>query len=144
MTLAVPFGNRVAIVGASGAGKTTLASVVAGTHPPTHGSITRPEHTVVVTQETHVFSGSVTDNLLLARPDATETDVRRALELAIAAHWDRTLPQGLETKVGHGGLLTSAQAQQLALARLALADPELAILDEATAEADSAEAGLSR
>ncbi|WP_067816270.1 ABC transporter ATP-binding protein [Actinomadura kijaniata] len=144
-------GERVALVGASGAGKTTLARIVAGVHPPTGGTVRLggvaldelgPDATrravALVTQEVHVFAGPLADDLRLARPDASDADLRRALDRVGALGWAEALPEGLDTVVGEGGhRLTGAQAQQLALARLVLADPPVAVLDEATAEAGS-------
>ncbi|MFE8011723.1 ABC transporter ATP-binding protein [Streptomyces antibioticus] len=142
VTLAVPAGRRVAVVGVSGAGKTTLAGVVAGTHLPEAGKVTRPGRTAMITQEVHVFAGTLRDNLTLAAPGATDRDLRAALEATGAASVLDVLPDGLDTLVGVGGHpLTDAQAQQLALARLLLTDADLVILDEATAEAGSAYAG---
>jgi ATP-binding cassette subfamily C protein len=143
ITLDLPAGQHIAIVGASGAGKTTLAAVIAGIHTPDTGTVARPGHIAVITQEVHVFAGTLRENLTLAAPDATDRDTRAALEATGAAGLLDLLPDGLDTVVGTGGHpLTDAQAQQLALARLLLADPELAILDEATAEAGSTHAGL--
>ncbi|MEV0584998.1 ABC transporter ATP-binding protein [Nonomuraea sp. NPDC050310] len=136
--LTVGEGERVALVGASGAGKTTLAKLVAGLHPAASGSIGAGE-VVMVTQEVHVFAGPLADDLRLARPAASDEELRRALDLVDALDWVEALPDGLATVVGEGGQrLTPAQRQQLALARLVLADPEIAVLDEATAEAGSA------
>jgi len=141
--LEIAAGEHVAVVGASGAGKTTLAAVIAGIHPTETGTVTRPDRTALITQEEHVFAGTVRGNLTLGAPDASEREVRAALEVTGAAAALALLPDGLDTLVGAGGhQLTDAQAQQIALARLLLADPELAILDEATAEADSAHASL--
>ncbi|MBB2947205.1 ATP-binding cassette subfamily C protein [Actinoplanes lutulentus] len=143
VTLDIGSGERVAVVGASGAGKTTLATVIAGIHPPDAGTVARPERTAVITQEVHVFAGSLRDNLTLAAPDATDREIEDAMETTGSAGLFDLLPDGLDSVVGAGGHpLTDAQAQQLALARLLLADPDLAILDEATAEAGSAHAGL--
>ncbi|MFF5075429.1 ABC transporter ATP-binding protein [Actinoplanes sp. NPDC000266] len=143
VTLDIGPGRRVAVVGASGAGKTTLATVIAGIHPPDAGTVERPERTAIITQEVHVFAGSLRENLTLAAPDATDREIREALEATGSAGLLDLSPDGLDTEVGTGGLpLTDAQAQQLALTRLLLADPDLAILDEATAEAGSTHAGL--
>ncbi|MET8091935.1 ABC transporter ATP-binding protein [Micromonospora sp. NPDC005220] len=145
-------GERVALVGASGAGKSTLAGIIAGIIAPTHGAVTLrglplaqlDEHRLrreiaLISQEVHVFAGPLADDLRLADPDATDAEIATALDLVGATEWVRTLPDGLATAVGEGGRqLTSAQAQQLALARLVLADPAVAVLDEATAEAGSA------
>lgn len=135
-------GERVALVGASGAGKTTLAKLVAGIHPPTAGAV-RAGGVVLITQEVHVFAGPLADDLRLADPDATDDQVWTALDLVGALDWVRALPDKLATQVGDGGhRLTAAQEQQLALARMVLADPPVVILDEATAEAGSAGARL--
>lgn len=143
ITIDLPAGQHVAVVGVSGAGKTTLAAVLAGIHPPDTGTVSRPERTVLITQEVHVFAGTLRDNLTLAAPDASDRDIRAALDAAGAAAIVDLLPNRLDTLVGTGGhQLTDAQAQQIALARLLLADPELAILDEATAEAGSTHANL--
>jgi ABC-type multidrug transport system fused ATPase/permease subunit len=143
ITLDIPAGEHVAVVGASGAGKTTLAAVIAGIHRPETGTVTRPDRTAVITQEVHVFAATMRDNLTLAAPEASDRDVRAALEATSAAAMLDLLPDGLDTLVGSGGhQLTDAQAQQIALARLLLLDPELAILDEATAEAGSTHARL--
>jgi ATP-binding cassette, subfamily C, bacterial len=142
-------GERLAVVGASGAGKTTLAGIAAGLLDPAAGTVRlggvplteldRGRHIAMLSQEVHVFSGPLLDDLRLARPDATEADARAALEVVGAAGWVAALPSGVDTVVGESAhRLTAAQAQQLALARLVLADPTVAILDEATAEAGSA------
>jgi ATP-binding cassette subfamily C protein len=87
----------------------------------------------------HVFDGPLAADLRLAKPDASEAELEAALDRVGALEWARALPDGLATRVGSGGVgLTPTQAQQLALARLALADPPVAVLDEATAEAGSA------
>ncbi|MEU4269402.1 ABC transporter ATP-binding protein [Streptomyces sp. NPDC026092] len=141
ISLDIPAGQHLAIVGPSGAGKTTLAAVIAGVHRPGAGDMTRPRRTAVITQEVHVFAGTLRENLTLAAPDATDLEIRAALETTGAADLLDLSADALDTVVGTGGHpLTEAQAQQLALARLLLADPELAILDEATAEAGSAHA----
>lgn len=150
--LEVHSGERVALVGASGAGKTTLAKLVAGVHEPAGGSITIGGVDVrelgpagvrravaLISQEVHVFAGPLSEDLRLARPDATDEELHEALTRVGALEWALALPDGLATVVGEGGhRLTVAQAQHLALTRLVLADPPIAILDEATADAGSA------
>ncbi|MFI6346093.1 ABC transporter ATP-binding protein [Streptomyces sp. NPDC050560] len=139
-------GEQVALVGASGAGKSTLARIVAGVQPPTSGEVTLPEPrrpgapaAVLVSQEPHVFAGTLADDLRLAAPGADDARLRAALDEVEALEWALGLPEGLDTVVGDGGhQLDAARAQQLALARLVLADPAVAVLDEATAEAGSA------
>ncbi len=143
-------GERLAVVGPSGAGKSTLGRLLAGVHPPRTGRVSVGDvplvdlplddlrgHVVLVTQEHHVFVGTVAENLLLARPDATEGDLRDALAAVDALDWVLALPDGLATEVGSGGRpVTPAQAQQLALARIVLADPHTLVLDEATSLID--------
>ncbi|GEL20829.1 ABC transporter ATP-binding protein [Pseudonocardia asaccharolytica] len=152
VNLDVADGEQVVLVGGSGAGKTTLAKLVAGVHRPSRGSVdiggvqlseqgpaVLRETIALITQEVHVFAGPLADDLRLARPDATEGELLAALQTVGAREWAESLPAGLDTVVGTGGHpLTVVQAQQIALARLVLADPPLAILDEATAEAGSA------
>jgi ABC-type multidrug transport system fused ATPase/permease subunit len=143
-------GERLAIVGPSGAGKSTLGRLMAGVDGPRTGRITvggvplvdlelddlRGE-VALVTQEHHVFVGTLAENLRLPRPEATDDQVRGALDAVDALGWAEALPGGLATVVGSGGYpLTQAQAQQLALARLVLADPHTLVLDEATALLD--------
>ncbi|MGW0817816.1 ABC transporter ATP-binding protein [Streptomyces viridiviolaceus] len=148
--LTVRPGERLAVVGPSGAGKTTLSRLLAGVDAPGAGSVTvggvpvvglGPEQlrrqVVLVTQEHHVFLGSVRDNLLIAEPDATDEELWAALTAVGAEDWVRELPDGLDTELGRAGRRTDgSQAQQLALARVVLADPHTLILDEATALLD--------
>lgn len=144
-------GERVAVVGASGSGKTTLASLLAGVRTPEDGSVTyggvavglldpaaRGRAVAMIAQETHVFSGTIADNLRLARPEATAVEVRAALAAVGADGWVAALPDGVDTLVGAGGrALSPLHGQHLAFARLRLLDPAVVVLDEATAEAGS-------
>jgi ATP-binding cassette subfamily C protein len=148
VTLRVAPGERVALVGSTGAGKTTAASIAAGILRPDSGralvggvpvaELPR-SHVAIISQETHVFAGPLAEDLRLARPGATDAELSAALATVGALDWVAALPDGPATVVGDGGhVLTAAQAQQLALARLVLLDPSVAVLDEATAEAGSA------
>ena len=147
ITLRVAPGERVALVGSTGAGKTTVASIAAGILRPQRGTAyaggipvddLAPGVIAVISQETHVFAGPLVEDVRLARPSATYLEVRQALATVGALDWAAALPSGLQTLIGEGGHpLTAAQGQQLALARLVLLDPAVAILDEATAEAGS-------
>jgi ATP-binding cassette subfamily C protein len=145
-------GERVALIGASGAGKTTLARVVAGIQQPTAGNVllggvplealgrtATARHVGLVSQEVHVFAGTLADDLRLARTSASDEELEMALEAVGARGWVQALPDGLDTVVGDGGhQLTAERSQQLALARIVLADHSIVILDEATAESGSA------
>ncbi|GIJ76276.1 ATP-binding cassette, subfamily C [Micromonospora phaseoli] len=142
-------GERLAIVGPSGAGKSTLARLLAGIDAPREGVVSldgrpvtdldpaeRRRQIALVTQEHHVFIGSLRDNLAFAAPAASDEQMRAAL-VAVSADWYADLPDGLDTQLGDGAReLGAADAQQLALARLVLADPHTLILDEATAALD--------
>ena len=150
INLTIRPGERLAIVGPSGAGKSTIGRLIAGIDAPTGGSATvggQPlaelpltmlrSHVALVTQEHHIFIGTVRDNLALAKPEATETELLACLEAVDALEWVRELPEGLHTELGTTGhAISPAQAQQLALARLVLANPHTLILDEATALLD--------
>ncbi|MEU3597591.1 ABC transporter ATP-binding protein [Streptomyces sp. NPDC006798] len=150
VTLAVKPGSRVALVGPSGAGKSTLGRLLAGIYGPRSGRVSLGEaelsrmpaervreHVALVNQEHHVFVGTLRDNLRLARAGAADPELWDALASVDADGWARALPDALDTEVGSGGLaLTPAQAQQIALARLVLADPHTLVLDEATSLLD--------
>jgi ABC-type multidrug transport system fused ATPase/permease subunit len=143
-------GERVAVVGPSGAGKSTLGRLLAGIHPPRSGRVevggvrlvdlpleSLRQEVALVTQEQHVFVGTLDENVRLARPDATVDQLGAALAAVDALEWVEALPEGRETVVGAGGYpLTPAQSQQIALARLVLADPHTLVLDEATSLLD--------
>ncbi|MCX5588406.1 ABC transporter ATP-binding protein/permease [Streptomyces erythrochromogenes] len=150
VSLSVPPGTRMALVGPSGAGKSTLGRLLAGIYGPRTGEVTLGgarlsrmpaervrEHVALVNQEHHVFVGSLRDNLRLARTGAEDAELWAALGAVDADGWARALADGLDTEVGSGATaLTPAQAQQVALARLVLADPHTLVLDEATSLLD--------
>ncbi|WFE25059.1 ABC transporter ATP-binding protein [Solwaraspora sp. WMMD791] len=150
VTLVPRPGERIAIVGPSGAGKSTLGRLLAGVLRPDSGSVTAggvpltdlsPDQlrarVALVTQEHHVFIGTVRDNVALVRPDATDAEIGAALAAVDALDWVSELPDGVATVVGTGGhRIGPDQAQQLALARLVLADPQTLVLDEATSLVD--------
>ncbi|MFD4340767.1 ABC transporter ATP-binding protein [Streptomyces anulatus] len=156
VSLTLEPGETVAVVGASGAGKSTLAKILAGVLAPDSGRVLLDgvpladlpadvlrRRIVLVSQEVHVFDGTVAEDLRLFAPDATDAEIRRAAGRLGATEWLDALPEGLDTRVGSGGHdLTAARAQHLALLRLALADPGVALLDEATAEAGTSDADL--
>ena len=143
-------GERLAVVGPSGSGKSTLGRMLAGLNPPTSGSVTvggvsltdltedeLRRHVALVTQEHHVFVGTVADNVRLGRPGASDDTIREAIEAIGADTWVDALPEGMNPMVGSGHLeLSPAQAQEVALARLVLLDPHTLILDEATSLLD--------
>lgn len=150
VSLDVAPGTRLALVGPSGAGKSTLGRLLAGIYAPRTGEVTLGgaelsrmtaervrEHVALVNQEHHVFVGSLRDNLLLARDGAKDAELWASLAAVDADGWAKVLDKGLDTEVGSGGFaLTPAQAQQIALARLVLADPHTLVLDEATSLLD--------
>ncbi|MET9133819.1 ABC transporter ATP-binding protein [Streptomyces antibioticus] len=150
VSLEVAPGTRLALVGPSGAGKSTLGRLLAGIYAPRDGRVTLGgaelsrmtaervrSHVALVNQEHHVFVGTLRDNLRLARTGAEDAELWAALGAVDADGWARALDDGLDTEVGSGGAtLTPAQAQQIALARLVLADPHTLVLDEATSLLD--------
>ncbi|MFI1650080.1 ABC transporter ATP-binding protein [Streptomyces avidinii] len=150
VSMSVPPGTRMALVGPSGAGKSTLGRLLAGIYAPRTGEVTLGgarlsrmpaervrEHVALVNQEHHVFVGTLRDNLRLARTGAGDAELWAALGSVDADGWARAMGAGLDTEVGSGGTaLTPAQAQQIALARLVLADPHTLVLDEATSLLD--------
>jgi ABC-type multidrug transport system fused ATPase/permease subunit len=143
-------GERIAVVGPSGSGKSTLGRLLAGINGPRTGSVRvggvdlvdlplerLREEVALVTQEQHVFVGSVRDNVVLGRESADDASVWAALDAVGSADWVRRLPDQLDTLVGSGNVaLTPAQAQQVAMARLVIADPHTLVLDEATSLID--------
>lgn len=156
VSLTLEPGETVAVVGASGAGKSTLAKIIAGVLAPDSGRVLLDgvpladlpadvlrRRIVLVSQEVHVFDGTVVEDLRLFAPDATDAEIRATAGRLGVTEWLDALPEGLGTRVGAGGHdLTAARAQHLALLRLALADPGVALLDEATAEAGTSDADL--
>ncbi|MGW3334883.1 ABC transporter ATP-binding protein [Streptomyces rubiginosohelvolus] len=151
VSLSIPAGGSLALVGATGAGKSTLAALIAGIGRPEAGSVHIGTHDLagmdeagaralvsILTQETHVFSGPLADDLRLAAPLASDDDLMDALRTVGAGEWAAALPDGLNTPVGEGGeRLDVTKVAQLALARLVLARSPVVVLDESTAEAGS-------
>ncbi len=148
--LVVRPGERLAIVGPSGAGKSTIGRLIAGIDAPRSGSVRVGDvevaqmplgdlrrHVALVTQEHHIFIGTVRDNLALARPESSDAQITDALNAVDALEWVQLLPEGMDTELGTTGYpISPAQAQQLALARLVLSNPHTLVLDEATALLD--------
>jgi ATP-binding cassette, subfamily B, bacterial len=150
LDLTVPAGQTVALVGTTGAGKTTIAKLIARFYDPTSGSVTLDgidlrdvaqtelrRHVVMVTQENFMFEGTVADNIRFGRPDATDDEIRSAATAVGADHFIDALPDGYDTDVAkRGGRLSAGQRQLIAFARAFLADPGVLILDEATSSLD--------
>jgi subfamily B ATP-binding cassette protein MsbA len=141
----------VALVGPSGAGKTSIANLLCRFYDPIHGSITVDGHDLrqtkleslrgqvaVVLQDTFLFNSSIRENLLYGKPDATEEEILAATEAAFAHDFILALPNSYDTEIGERGVkLSGGQKQRLALARAILADPRILILDEATSSVDA-------
>ncbi|NEA07452.1 ABC transporter ATP-binding protein [Streptomyces sp. SID10692] len=151
VSLTIEAGGSLALVGATGAGKSTLAALIAGIGRPQAGSVRIGSHDLagtdeagaralvsILTQETHVFSGPLADDLRLAAPLASDDELWEALRTVGAGEWAEQLPDGLDTPVGEGGeRLDVTKVAQLALARLVLGRTPVVVLDESTAEAGS-------
>ncbi|MBQ1390432.1 MAG: ABC transporter ATP-binding protein, partial [Firmicutes bacterium] len=149
--LKIPFGTNVAIVGETGAGKSTLASLICRFYEPTRGRLLvdgrdardRSQlwlHSALgyVLQAPHLFSGTIRDNLIYGKPDATEEEIDRAIRLVSLDSVISKLEKGLDTNVGEGGdLLSTGEKQLISFARAILADPRIVVLDEATASVDT-------
>lgn len=150
LDLRIPAGQTVALVGTTGAGKTTIAKLIARFYDPSSGAVTLDgvdlrdlaqadlrRHVVMVTQENFMFEGTVADNIRFGRPDATDAEVRAAAEAVGADRFIDALADGYDTDVAkRGGRLSAGQRQLIAFARAFLADPAVLILDEATSSLD--------
>src|SRR5690625_4490150 len=154
-SLRVPAGQTVAIVGSTGAGKSTIAKLMARFYDVTDGAIrldgvnlkdmdleTLTSHIVMVTQEAYLFSGSVADHIRVGDPEDTQAEIRAAAEIIGADSFIDQLPEGFDTDVrARGGRMSAGQRQMVSFARAFLADPTVLILDEATSSLDAPKIG---
>jgi ATP-binding cassette subfamily B protein len=151
LTVHIPAGQQVAVVGETGSGKTTLGRLIARLADPTAGSVlvggvplTRVSNAdlrdrlTVVPQEPFLFEGSIAANLLFARPNLRVADLESAIDALDLRDWLDTLPDGIDTEVGErGGQLSAGERQLVALIRASLVDPDVLVLDEATSSVDA-------
>lgn len=151
LTFSVKAWQTIAFVGPSGSGKSTILKLLAGLYQPTQGNITLNDTPIqevdltsfkqqigMVTQDPQLFSGTIKQNLLFVKPDASDEDIRVVLKQASLDEYVSALPEGIETFIGEGGIkLSGGQKQRLAIARALLRAPQLLIFDEATSALDS-------